>query len=221
MDAHLNHPTDCKFFPLPGQIKGHIDAMVSDDGRLGAEEAWALVLAAQDERDSVVWTPEIAEAWGVARHVMPDEVGARMAFKEAYTRLLRQVRAERRPLQWVLSEGADREGRIAALRDAHAKDRVVEGAEHLLALANPKSVTALLQGPADREHGGLSAAGLAAIQRMRRSLAVRGRPQDGAGIADRRRTDELRAAAEDRVQAYVAEAARDPIDRASTSGNSK
>ena len=61
---------------LPGRMK-----------RLSADEAWALAMQAMNEDDTVVWTNEIARAWGVCREVMPDKVAARMAFRDAYNRI--------------------------------------------------------------------------------------------------------------------------------------
>ena len=52
-----------------------------DDGRPGVEEAWAMLPL--DEAQSVVWSAEMAEAFGVARGLIDDgdRVAARMAFK--------------------------------------------------------------------------------------------------------------------------------------------
>src|ERR1043165_278765 len=55
-----------------------------DDGRPGPEEAWAMI--PQDEAPSVVWTQEMASAFGIALPLMDDPVAARMAFKEAYAK---------------------------------------------------------------------------------------------------------------------------------------
>lgn len=56
-----------------------------------------------------MWTAECAEAYSLAKPVMAlgDEVGARMAFKEAYVRLVAAARAERRPAAWTASIGWD------------------------------------------------------------------------------------------------------------------
>ena len=56
-----------------------------DDGRPGVEEAWAMI--PKSERDTCVWTEEMAAAFGIAAPLMEsDEVAARMAFKEAYVK---------------------------------------------------------------------------------------------------------------------------------------
>jgi hypothetical protein len=88
--AHMRDPVNGKFEPKPAHIIEQIERAARNDGRPGAEEAWAISLAANDEHDTVVWTHECAQAWGAASPILAlgDEVGARMAFKETYTRLL-------------------------------------------------------------------------------------------------------------------------------------
>lgn len=113
-----------------------LDAIVSriDFGHPGPEEAWAM--CPRDEASTVVWTDEIAEAFGVAAPLLEtDEVGARMAFRETYTRLLQQARDERRRPKWNASLGHDRAGRESALRDAVALGRLSRG--HAEAIVGP------------------------------------------------------------------------------------
>lgn len=151
MDAHLRHPADCKFFPMPGQLIGHITAAANDDGRLGPEEAWALALTSRDEADTVVWTDEIAQAWRTASVVygQGDEVGARMAFKEAYARLVAEARAARRPLRWIVAEGFDQARRITAVQLAAERGRhLVLSDEQAAALRLPAPTGAVAFLPA-------------------------------------------------------------------------
>lgn len=94
-----------------------------DDGRPGVEEAWAM--APRDEYQTVVWTDEMAEAWGAARPLLAsDEIGARMTFREVYTKLVIAARREHRPPRWWPSLGRDVSGREGPLRDAVAKKRL-------------------------------------------------------------------------------------------------
>ncbi|NNB26316.1 hypothetical protein [Pseudomonas fragi] len=60
------------------------------DGRPEPNEAWAIAVTAADEDNSVVLTEEILLALGAARPVLNagDAVGARMAFLNAYQRLV-------------------------------------------------------------------------------------------------------------------------------------
>ncbi len=139
-DAHVK---GSKFAPVPADI---LDRIAAADGRPGADEAWAMALAGQDEADSVVWTAEIGSAWNAARSVMDagDEVGARMAFREAYGRLIAESRAKHRPVEWRLLEGFDSARRADALQRAEQMGRHVEGAAELLALSAPDETARLL-----------------------------------------------------------------------------
>jgi hypothetical protein len=80
---------------------------------VGAEEAWAIAQRANDEGDSVVWTDEIAEAYGQCRDV-DDKVAQRMAFKQAYERIVAES-PSRMPKWWV-THGHDPTRRAAAIR---------------------------------------------------------------------------------------------------------
>lgn len=95
-----------------------------DDGRPGPDEAWAMI--PQDEAASCVWTDEMAKAWGVARHLMRegDRVGARMAFRDAYTRMVAEARDQGVAPNWTPSLGHDKVGRAEALEDAVSKGRL-------------------------------------------------------------------------------------------------
>lgn len=86
-----------------------------DDGRPGPEEAWAMM--PRDESQSVVWTDEMAAAFGVAGPLMfeGDMVAARMAFKETYAKAVGEARDARKPVNWTASLGHDKTGRDGAL----------------------------------------------------------------------------------------------------------
>lgn len=106
-----------EFVPVPAGIAMRCKLL---DGRPGPEEAWAISLTSSNEGDTVVWTAECAEAFALAKPILAlgDEVGARMAFKEAYARLVTQARAERRPAAWCVSEGWDQVKRVAVVKRA-------------------------------------------------------------------------------------------------------
>ncbi len=95
-----------------------------DDGRPGAEEAWAML--PKDEAVSAVWTEEMQSAAGVAAPLLAigDKVGARMAFKEAYAAKLAQARDNRTPPTWSVTLGHDRFGREAALSQSVQLNRL-------------------------------------------------------------------------------------------------
>lgn len=96
------------------------------DGRPDKDEAWAIALASSDEFDTVVLTDEIQVALGAARPVLKlgDKVGARMAFHNAYERLVTQARSETKPVNWHLSIGFDAERRVAAVSAAVQMQRI-------------------------------------------------------------------------------------------------
>lgn len=198
LQAHMQHPTDCRFFPMPGQIIAYTTAGAAQDGRPGEEEAWSIALTGRDEAASVVWTTEIAEAWNVARMVMDlgDKVGARMAFKEAYGKALTAARSERRPMRWELSEGHDPVMRADALRIAASNGRHVAGVADMLALPKPREPVALLEGtvasddvraPTDSER--------AALQALRNMLASKSKAPSPDALARERTADASRGAA--------------------------
>lgn len=126
LDAHVADPQRGRFVPVPADVIAQIDRSAADDGRPGPEEAWAIALRAADEAETVVWTQDIAQAWHVARTVLDagDEVGARMAFREAYARIVSEVRARRVSAKWVASLGFDAQRRDAALTQAAEAGRI-------------------------------------------------------------------------------------------------
>lgn len=99
-----------------------------DDGRPGADEAWALMPLSESQ--SVVWSDEMAEAFGICGPLLDagDKIAARMAFKESYARLVARNRDEGRPVRWTPSLGHDPRGRDAALAAAVEAGRI--GLEH-------------------------------------------------------------------------------------------
>jgi len=95
-----------------------------DDGRPGAEEAWAMI--PKDESGSVVWTDEMAEAYGIAYHLINDgdTVQARMAFTETYRDRCAKARDSGIPVHWTPSLGHDPHSREQVLLDAVEKGRL-------------------------------------------------------------------------------------------------
>ena len=85
-----------------------------EDGRPGADEAWAML--PRSESESVVWTDEMSSAFGIAAPLMDDDkTAARMAFREAYKRSVDEAREQRKPVNWSASLGHDPRGREQAL----------------------------------------------------------------------------------------------------------
>lgn len=104
-----------------------------DDGRPEAEEAWGLL--PRSESDSVVWTDEMAQAWGITQPLLNagDMEAARNLFCEAYAKAVLDARIRQEPVHWVPSLGSDVASRTSVLRDAVHKHRLsVTHVEELL-----------------------------------------------------------------------------------------
>lgn len=119
------------FAPVPNSIAARCKLL---DGRPDENEAWAQSLISRDERETVVWTQEMAEAFGTARPLLEsgDEIGARMAFKDAYSRLVTAARAMGRPAVWNVSAGWDAGLRQVAMKKAAAAGLLEGPQPHLL-----------------------------------------------------------------------------------------
>ena len=201
LHAHLTTPLTGRTLPIPADVIAQLQAMTNDDGRPAVEEAWAIALLTRDEGRTVVWTEEIASAWGVARVVMPDEVGARMAFKDAYARLVGDARRAGRPVRWTATLGHDTTERTAALKAAAELGRRVQmaGADDLAQLPAPRQAVALLTGPAS----GVPEHARQALQALRDRLTAPRPYVPGPDVEGRRRTAELRDAAVRQVADYA------------------
>lgn len=94
-----------------------IDRISMADGRPKPDEAWASALCALDESDTVVWTEETQQAFAVARPLLEinDKTGARMAFRDAYERLVDLARQKGLPAKWGVSLGWDKDRRATVL----------------------------------------------------------------------------------------------------------
>ena len=97
-----------------------IDRIEEALGRPAANEAWAIASKALDERETIVWTEEMSQAWFVARPIAAagDMIGARMSFISTYERLVREARDARRLPVAVVSLGSDGAARAPALEHA-------------------------------------------------------------------------------------------------------
>ncbi len=196
-----DHACRSRFSPTPADI---LDLLRENDGRPGAEEAWSIALTGRDERDTIVWTREVAQAWGCARIVLDagDEVGARMAFRQAYERMVDEARRERRPVVWSPAYGTAAARRADALRAAAASGRIVADLDEALALAAPETGSVLaLDGP---QAAGMPADVRARLQALRDRLTARQQAPVSRDVEARNRTDELRAASQAKATAFAA-----------------
>ncbi len=115
---------------------------LNPDGRPGVEEAWAMI--PRDEAMSVVLTQEMMEAWGVAKPLIDegDMVAARMAFKEAYLRMVDVNKREDIAPKWFPCLGHDKDGREGALHTGVRLGRI--GLKDAAGLLPPDQAIALL-----------------------------------------------------------------------------
>jgi hypothetical protein len=132
---YIQDPKLGKFAPKPADILGIFEAM-NPDGRIGADEAWALY--PHNEWASAVITDEMAEAMGIAQSLMnSDEVAARMAFKEAYNRITNNNKFNGIPPKWFPSLGHNVEAREPVIKEAVEKGRLTQ--QQYLQLCPPKA----------------------------------------------------------------------------------
>lgn len=206
LDAHIRDPKRGQFLPMPADVIAQINGIVADDGRPGVEEAWATAFRATDEAVTVVWTSEIAEAFGVARPLLMarDEVAARMAFKESYTRLVSAAREQRVPPTWSATLGHDLAARNVALLP-HVQAGRIDGA---LLIEAPKGLDDVLALPApdEGESEKSRALRLKAREQLAALRAEQGKPRKSHDEIERERTAALKAETAVRVANYVAAA---------------
>lgn len=114
-----------------------------EDGRPGVDEAWAMM--PKSELASVVWTDEMAQAWGVASPMLAqgDLTGARQVFCQAYAKAVLDARIHREPVRWMPSLGSDVASRERVLLDALEKRRLTLA--HLEKLLPPGAVSPQMQ----------------------------------------------------------------------------
>lgn len=106
-----------RFSPKPASIIVIINAM-RPDGRPGVDEAWAMI--PRDEYVTAVMTEEMAEAYGIAKPLLDegDQVAARMAFKDSYSRIVEQNKMSGIAPKWFPSLGSDPAMRVTVLAEA-------------------------------------------------------------------------------------------------------
>ncbi|MDO6385601.1 hypothetical protein [Uliginosibacterium sp. 31-12] len=104
-----------------------IERVQGADGRPGPDEAWATAMLAGDEQETVVWTQEMAAAYHQAAHpllVAGDKIGARMAFREAYSRMVAEAQQAGISPAWSASLGGCPVKRKAAIERAQARKQL-------------------------------------------------------------------------------------------------
>jgi len=109
------HCKKTKYAPAPNDI---IEIINDHTGipQVGPEEAWSIARASMDESVTSVLTQAIAEARSVAQPIFEsgDSIGARMAFKETYARIIKN-----NPCQsWFISPGTDKTTSLPVIEKA-------------------------------------------------------------------------------------------------------
>ncbi|MBI1890103.1 MAG: hypothetical protein HYS18_05625 [Burkholderiales bacterium] len=104
-------------------IGSSIDACL-DDGRPSPQEAWEMM--PKCEEASVVWTEEMAHAWGRSLPLLQsgDIKAARTVFEKSYRNAVAAARRKKHPARWIPSLGSDPAHREKALLDAVKKERL-------------------------------------------------------------------------------------------------
>ena len=139
IDWHMVDPKRGAFFPRPADIVAKCISKIP--GHPAADEAWAIANRSYDENDSVVWTQFIEHARNVAMTIYfdGDVVGARMAFKACYQRLL-DTQGHIGPM-WRLSLGHDPESRVEAITQAREIGAISADAAAKLLPSSPSDKT--------------------------------------------------------------------------------
>jgi hypothetical protein len=135
-DHHLKDKDRGRFAPKPADLIAAIDKLLPD-GRPGADEAWAIY--PRSESESAAINDEISFAAQVALPLINegDLIAARMAFKEAYIRVVEHNKLKGIKPKWFMSLGHDVDNRKRALEDALAKNLISWDYAHSL-LAKPE-----------------------------------------------------------------------------------
>jgi hypothetical protein len=140
--SHVNRAldrclTECKGALALADIVARIPT-----ARPSANEAWAML--PRSEADTVVWTDEMREAYGLALPIMDDRIAARMAFMEAYNRAMLSVPNPMVPPSWSVSFGSDVAQRAQKITEAVAMGRLPMTSQFLAMVEAPKKEEAKL-----------------------------------------------------------------------------
>jgi len=122
------NPDTGKWAPKPADIAGMLQKGAAAAGeeeapRIAGNEAWGIAVEAQDEGQTVVWTNEIADAFDCAQPVFRegDKIGARMAFLDAYARIVATNKKAGIAPQVLISRGWEHEKYLIALQKPLAR----------------------------------------------------------------------------------------------------
>ena len=152
-NRHLADPKHGSFLPKPADIFRQLTAMQTDD-RPGADEAWGMLLRViRDERETGVLSDEMRIGWTACQPILDlgDEVGARLAFRETYSREVENARKKAVTPRWTPTLGSNPNLRQSRLREAVEAGRIgVDAVRNLLPGPTPAAISqvaGLLEGP--------------------------------------------------------------------------
>lgn len=143
-EAHIGRALyECRRCKFPVRLPHILEQIEAMDERPDPEQAWSMCPKSDDV--SVVWTEEIAIAFGTVRE-MDDLVAARMAFREAYAAEVRKARKNHVRVHWKVSLGYDKADRVRAVAQAVVERKMLS--EHALQLLADQREELLLALPA-------------------------------------------------------------------------
>lgn len=119
--AHCQDPVKGQFGPKPADILYQIERRMPQ--RVGADEAWTML--PRSESDTVVWTDEMAEAYGISKHEH-EGTASRMAFRAAYDRICERNKLSKIQPKWIVSIGWGDSRKAEVLREAIKLGRITE-----------------------------------------------------------------------------------------------
>ncbi|MCG5538974.1 hypothetical protein [Halorhodospira sp. 9622] len=156
LSRHIQDPERGRFAPKPADVIAAIQSAYLSQWP-SAEQAWAQAIAAVDERETVIWrSQEAQQAWHEAAQAIyldGDEVGARVAFRESYNRLVRAAVEAGRAPQPAISLGHDPAARREALERATEQGLLsAEQARRHLPAPEAAPVAGLLTNGGEREY---------------------------------------------------------------------
>lgn len=104
---HVEDPKSGAHFPSASEILSRIN--LSKNNMPTYSEAWGIALRALDHQASVVWTEEIESSLYAARPILDagDVIGARLAFRDAYERLVSDAVKKNKQIAWKIKVGSD------------------------------------------------------------------------------------------------------------------